>query len=114
MYFEAITLAVKYLGVAVVLLVIAYFASDFVRQTSSKKVLLVGLSICLVFALIRAYHYGSPTCIETDDYMRGACLEYADDSFVPTVGERVAEFIFYVTLLYPAVIAGVVWRKSRE
>lgn len=71
-----------------------------------KKVLVKGFLYVLVIALFTSITLGSPTCETQSDPLYGGCEQYADDGFIPTQNERVADFVYFITLLYPPVIFG--------
>lgn len=55
---------------------------------------------------------GSPTCEEQSDPVYGGCSQYADDGYEATTEQKVAQFGYYLTLLYIPVILGAI--KGRK
>ncbi len=105
--FEEIFKALGYLFIAA----LVYFAwkqgHDNAKEGNLKMVLWEGLLWCAGIAFIASITVGKPTCIDSETDNRGTtCYEYADDGFEPTMEQRAAKFIYYMTLFYLPVVVG--------
>lgn len=104
--FEEIFKALGYLLIAGV----AFFAFSIARDKASagklKTVLWKGFLYCCAIALFTSLTLGDATCEEQTDPIRGGCEAYADDGYEPTTEQRVANFAYFLTLLYIPVVLG--------
>jgi len=56
---------------------------------------------------------GNPTCIDQSrevDWIE--CNKFANDGYKPTAEQRVANFVFYFTLLYMPVMIGALKKRQ--
>lgn len=72
-----------------------------------KRLIFKGLFICIILALIAAYALGKPSC-DGIDYPSQTCITYNhDDSFDPSMIQRVGVFtnVFYYTYIIVLIAA---------
>lgn len=104
--FNEIFRALGYLLIAGV----AFFAWETARDNAVHRklsqVLWKGFLWCAGIALFASVTLGNPSCIEQSDPVYGGCEQYADDGFKPTIEQRVANFAYFMTLLYVPVVFG--------
>ncbi len=98
--------AVTYLFIASIVYFSWNTARKGAREKGLKKALWQGLLWCIGTALFASLILGSPTCEERSDPVYGGCERYADDGYEPTNNQRVANFIYLMTLLYVPVVFG--------
>ncbi|BCX16101.1 MAG: hypothetical protein KatS3mg098_330 [Candidatus Parcubacteria bacterium] len=104
--FHEIFRALGYLLIAGVVLFAWKTARDNSKDGKLKEVLWKGLLWCAGIALFASFTLGNPSCIEQSDPVYGGCEQYADDGFEPTTEQRVANFAYFMTLLYIPVVFG--------
>lgn len=101
---------VKALGLLVGAYLIYYiwhFAREAAESSSAKTVAWKGFLFCAGAALFASLSLGDPTCLSSEQDLRGGdCYEYADDSYDPTSEQRAATFAYWLTVLYVPVIFG--------
>ncbi|KKU91387.1 MAG: hypothetical protein UY22_C0043G0008 [Candidatus Amesbacteria bacterium GW2011_GWC1_48_10] len=89
-------------------------ARDNTRGGSWKEVLWKGFLWCAGIALFTSFTLGSPSCEERTDPVFGGCEYYADDGYEPTTDQRVANFAYFMTLLYIPVVLGVYYGNKEK
>jgi hypothetical protein len=97
--------AFSYLFVALIVWYIHDTAYRATIKKGLKRILFEGFLYCAGMALIFCFALGKPTCTDKDP-VYGDCYEYADDGYIPTTDQRVATFVFYMTLFYIPVAIG--------
>ncbi|GEM_PF-1782927 len=112
--FSEIFRALSYLLIAGVIFVAWKKAYDNARGGKLKMVLWKGLLWCGGIALFASMLLGNPTCLVKDDPVYGGCEQYADDGYKPTAEERIANFSYFMTLLYIPVIIGAFNGNKKE
>ena len=98
--------ALSYLIIAAIVLFVFKTARDNAKDGKLKTILWKGFLYCGIIALFASVTLGDPTCEVQGDPVYGGCEQYADDSFAPTTEQRVANFSYFMTLLYIPVIFG--------
>lgn len=100
-------------------LMIAGFASfvyllahDNTIKSGVKTILWKGFLWCAGISLFTSIMLGNPTCEQRADPAFGGCEEYLDDGYEPTTEQRVANFAYFMTLLYIPVAFGALSRKK--
>ena len=104
--FNEIFRALGYLLVAGAALVAYSMARDNAKGGKFKIILWKGFLWCGGIALFASITMGNPTCEYQSD-PTGGCEQWADDGYEPTTEQRVANFAYFMTLLYIPVIFGV-------
>lgn len=104
--FSEILRALGYLFIAGV----ALFAYNIARSNTEsghlKMVLFKGFLYCAGIALFASMTLGDASCEFQSDPIYGGCDQYADDAYEPTAEQRIANFAYFMTLLYLPVIFG--------
>ncbi|MEK7621483.1 MAG: hypothetical protein AAB395_04000 [Patescibacteria group bacterium] len=88
------------IGIAVALsvfMIIGYLGWEWVKKEADegkmRPYMLCGLLVAIAISGWFAWGLGEPTCIEqSDDPVRSSCIDYADDDFEVTAGQRWEEF----------------------
>lgn len=106
--------ALGYLLISGIVYTIWKMAFDDTIKSNYKTVLLKGLVFCVGIALFASISLGNPTCLQISDPAYGGCDEYADDGYVPTSDQKVANFAYYMTFLYVPVMLGVYKSKKNS
>lgn len=104
--FNEVFRALSYLIIAGVALLAWSVAKHHAKGGKLKMVLWKGLLWCGGIALFSSIMLGSSTCEVRGDPVFGGCEQYADDSYEPTTEQRVANFSYFMTLLYIPVVFG--------
>lgn len=104
--FSEIFKALGYLLMAGVVFFAFNIAKDSADKGKQKTVLWKGFLCCCAIALFTSLTLGDATCEEQTDPIRGGCEAYADDGYEPTIEQRVANFAYFLTLLYIPVALG--------
>lgn len=78
-------------------------------QTALSK----GFLWCAGLALLSSIMLGNPACEQTADPVYGGCEQYADNGYERSDEQRIANFIYLMTLLYLPVVFGA-FKGSRE
>ncbi|HKX77162.1 MAG TPA: hypothetical protein VJM34_01440 [Novosphingobium sp.] len=91
---------------------VIFMAYSLAKDASDKKGRLIalrsGAGWCVGIALAGALLLGQPSCATyDDDPIRGSCVDYREDGFVPSTDQRLAKFLRYSLLLFVPVIFGV-------
>ncbi len=110
--FNEIFRAIGYLVISLVVFIAYKYAKDNAKNSNKKIILWKGLLWCSAIALFASLTLGNPTCSQVADPVFGGCEEYDDNSYEPTTEERVANFAYFMTLLYIPVIAGILHKKD--
>jgi len=106
--------ALGYLFIAFIVYVAWLMARKNAGSGNFKMVLWKGFLWCAGIALFASFSVGDPTCIDSEQDLRGStCYEYADDGYQPTTEQRAAQFAYWFTLLYLPVIFGAYGGKNR-
>lgn len=71
-----------------------------------RSVLWKGSLWCGGIALFASLTLGNPTCEMVEDPVYGGCAQYADNAYEPTTEQRIANFAYFITLLYLPVAIG--------
>ena len=101
MIFDEISRAFGYLMIAGIIIVAHNIARDNTKNGELKINLWKGFLWCGVLALFASITLGSSTC--EDIYN---CEEYTGNSYEPTNEQRIANFAYFITLLYIPTIIG--------
>lgn len=112
--FDEIAKAVGYLLIAGIVAFVWKTARDSACEVGTKKTLWKGFLWCAGIALFASITLGNPTCEEVSDPVRGGCDSYADDGWEPTTEQRLANFAYFMTLLYVPVVIGAYQSKNGE
>jgi hypothetical protein len=102
--------ALGYLLIAGIVYIAWKMANDNAERGKYKTVLWKGFLWCAGIALFASITLGNPTCLESDP-VYGGCLFYADDGYVPTTEQKIANFVYYMTLLYIPVVIGALKKR---
>lgn len=106
--------ALGYLFISGIVVFIWKQASDAVKKEGFRMVLGKGFLLCFVIALFGSFTLGDPTCEVQDDPVYGGCDQYTDDGYTPTTKQRIANFSYFITLLYVPVIFGAFNGKNKN
>ena len=107
--------ALGYLFIAFIVYVAWLMARKNAGSGNFKMVLWKGFLWCAGIALFASFSVGDPTCIDSEQDLRGStCYEYADDGYQPTTEQRAAQFAYWFTLLYLPVIFGAYKGKDEQ
>ncbi len=98
--------AIKYLLIAGVVYIAYKTARENTEDGQQKKVLWKGFLWCAGIALFASLTLGNPICIEQSDPVYGGCEQYADNGYEPTTEQRIADFFYFMILLYIPVVIG--------
>jgi len=100
--------ALGYLFISVFIFSAWKMARDHSQGGKHISVLWKGFLWCAAVALFASMTVGEPTCIDSEQDVRGTnCFEYADDGYEPTTEQRAASFAYFMTLFFIPVIVGV-------
>lgn len=104
--------ALSYLIIAGIVYFIWITANNKAKEGKYKTVLWKGFILCTGIALFTSFSLGNPTCIDpSHDVNWIACNGYANDGYKPTAEQRVANFAYYMTLLYIPVMIGALKKR---
>jgi hypothetical protein len=103
---ERIFDALYYLFLAGIISIVFRIARNKAIEIGLKKTILNGLLWCIGIALFSSITLGNPSCEYKSDPVYGGCEEYADDGYEPTNEEKVANFAYFIVLLYTPVVLG--------
>ena len=98
--------AIGYLFIAGVALFAYALARSSTKEGNPKQTLWKGFLWCLGLAFLSSVLLGNPSCEYGSDPVYGGCEQYADDGYEPTTQQRVANFAYFMTLLYIPVVFG--------
>ena len=105
--------ALGYLFIAGVVYYTWKTAYDKAEGGKYKIVLWKGFLWCAGIALFTSFILGNPTCEMQSDPVYGGCEYYADDGYEATTEQRVANFAYFMTLLYVPVVIGALNKKVK-
>lgn len=92
-----------------------HFAREAAESNSPKTVAWKGFLFCAGIALFAGFSLGNPTCLSSEQDLRGSeCYEYADDGHDPTSEQRAATFAYWLTILYVPVIFGAYANRNKR
>lgn len=112
---KEISNALNYLFASWVVYMIYIKSKEHTLEKTFWSTLRNGALWCGGFALLTAFWLGDPSCEDYEqDNRGGTCYEYADDGFTPTLEQRLAQFAFYLTILYIPVIIGATNGKKEK
>lgn len=98
--------AVRYLFIAGIVYFAYKTAHDNSIKSGYKSVLWKGFLWIVMIAFFTSITLGNPSCESGPDPLYGGCEYYADDGFEPTTEQRLANFLYFMTLLYVPVVFG--------
>jgi len=104
--FDEIFRALGYLLIAGVAYWAWKIASDNAENGKYKTVLWKGFLWCAGIALFASLILGNPSCESGSNPLYGGCDYYADNGYEPTTERQIANFAYYITLLYIPVVIG--------
>lgn len=105
--YNEISRAFGYLFIAGLLYIAWKLAYDNSKGKKFWITLLKGFLWCIGIAIFTSITLGNPACEERSDPVYGGCERYADNGFEPTTTQRIANFIYYMVLLFPPVVLGI-------
>lgn len=106
MIFDEVFRALFYLLISGIVCFAWKQSYDSAKRNQLKSVLWKGFLWCGGIALFASLTLGNPTCEIVEDPVRGGCAQYADNAFEPTAKKRIANFAYFMTLLYLPVAIG--------
>ena len=101
---EGILKALQYLFITGVLYLAWRITYDFAQTKGFKEMLFKGFLWCVAVALVANIYLGTHSGECDDEWIRPSCDTVVD--YTPTINERMATFLYYLVLLYPAVVLG--------
>lgn len=81
-------------------------------EKTNGQLLKIGAVVSLVAAIFAGASLGSPSCAETDDPIRGSCVEYNDDGYELESDTRAAKMLYFFALFYTPVVVGAFNRRK--
>jgi len=109
--FDGIFRALGYLLIAGVVYYVWKIASEQAGGGKYIAVLWKGFLFCVGIALFASLTLGDPSCEIQSDPLYGDCEQYADNGFDVTTEQRMANFSYFMTLLYIPVVIGALKKR---